>query len=78
MDFELTPRARIRNVQVISTLLGGELGVGVALDEVTKDRLLPLELSRLVFGIYPMENVVLLAFGLHTWSVFCCLTRACH
>lgn len=49
---------------MISAFLGRELGTRLVLDEVTEDRLLSLELARLVLGIDPVENVLLLVLSL--------------
>lgn len=49
---------------MISAFFGRELCARVTLDEVTEGGLLSLELSRLVLGIYPIEDVLLLVFSL--------------
>jgi len=60
----LTPWACVRHIEMISVLFGRKTSPGVLRDEVTKGRLLSLELSRLVLGINPVEDVLLLVFGL--------------
>jgi hypothetical protein len=49
---------------MVSAFLDRKLCIGLVLDEVTEDRLLSLELSRLVLGIYPVEDVLLLVLSL--------------
>ena len=58
------PRTCVGHIEVISAFLGRELGTRLVLDEVTEDRLLSLELARLVLGIDPVENVLLLVLSL--------------
>lgn len=49
---------------MVSAFLGRELCTWLVLDGITEGGLLSLELSRLVLGINPIENILLLVFGL--------------
>ena len=49
---------------MVSVFFGRKLCTGLVLDEVTEDGLLSFELSRLVLGIYPVEDVLLLVLSL--------------
>lgn len=55
----MRPRARVRDIEMISSLLSRKLGTGLARDPVPKLRDLPLEFARLVFGIDPVEDIFL-------------------
>jgi len=44
---------------MVSILLCWKFGAGLAGDPVAKDGLLSLELSRLVFGVNPVQDVLL-------------------
>lgn len=50
---------------MVSALFGRELGAGLILNEITKDRLLSLEFPRSVAGVDPVQDIVLLVLGLH-------------
>lgn len=57
---------------MISAFFGRELCTRLTLDEVTEGGLLSLELSGLVLGIYPVEDILLLVFSLpcHQYAAF--------
>lgn len=67
-----TPWASIRNIEVISVLFGREASIRFAGDEITKKGLLPLEFSRLVLGVDPIEDVLLFGLAIHQWQDQCC------
>lgn len=49
---------------MVSALLGRIFGIRLARDPITKDRLLPLELSRLVLGVNPVQDILCITLGL--------------
>lgn len=54
------PGAGVRDVEVVAALLGGELGAGLARDEVAERADLALELARLVVRLDPLGDAALI------------------
>ena len=52
-----TPGTSVRDIEVISALLGRELCTIFAGDEIAKHRLLPLKLPRLIIGVDPVGDL---------------------
>lgn len=55
-DGVLTPRTRVRDIQMISALLGRELGVRLFGDPVAEDRGLALELAGFIVRVNPVGD----------------------